>query len=164
MIIRRRKDMKKFLAGKKDNKGFSLVELIVVILIMGIIAVALAPQVMKWVGKSRDSADDNNEATLKSAVSAAVADYMAEYKIENNVTFMVYKDGIKEKGGTNFLKNPEETTNILLQKVLEVMNGDFPTLANKVKSGGNEVEGVFQVTILEGTGQVTIDRVPASSN
>ena len=26
MIIRRRKDMKKFLAGKKDNKGFSLVE------------------------------------------------------------------------------------------------------------------------------------------
>ncbi|MCI5848904.1 MAG: type II secretion system GspH family protein, partial [Lachnoclostridium sp.] len=34
---------------KKNNKGFSLVELIVVVLIMAIIAVALAPQVMKWV-------------------------------------------------------------------------------------------------------------------
>ena len=32
---------------KRNNKGFSLVELIVVILIMAVIAVALAPQVMK---------------------------------------------------------------------------------------------------------------------
>ena len=39
------------------NKGFSLVELIVVVLIMAIIAVALAPQILKWVDNSRVSAD-----------------------------------------------------------------------------------------------------------
>ena len=38
---------------KRNNKGFSLVELIVVILIMAVLAVALAPQVMKWVGNAR---------------------------------------------------------------------------------------------------------------
>ena len=40
--------MKKFLAGKKDNKGFSLVELIVVILIMGIIGVGSAGDEVGW--------------------------------------------------------------------------------------------------------------------
>ena len=45
---------------RKNNKGFSLVELIVVVLIMAIIAVALAPQVMKWVGKSKESTDVSN--------------------------------------------------------------------------------------------------------
>lgn len=67
--------MKKLLAKKKNNKGFSLVELIVVVLIIAIIAVALAPQVMKWVGKSKESVDDNNAASIKSAVLAGVADY-----------------------------------------------------------------------------------------
>lgn len=66
--------MKKLL--KKNNKGFSLVELIVVVLIIGILAVSLAPQVMKWVGRSRVNSDDSNRATLESAVNAAVADFL----------------------------------------------------------------------------------------
>ena len=70
--------MKKFLAGKKDNKGFSLVELIVVILIMAIIAVALAPQVMKWVGKSAQNTDESNAATIKASVQTAVADWISQ--------------------------------------------------------------------------------------
>ncbi len=51
----------------KDNKGFSLVELIVVVLIMGILAVALTPQVLKWVNNSRIA---NDFATMDSVVSA----------------------------------------------------------------------------------------------
>ncbi len=51
---------------RKDNKGFSLVELIVVVLIMAIIAVALAPQILKWVNNSRISSDNN---TMQQVVS-----------------------------------------------------------------------------------------------
>lgn len=51
---------------RKDNKGFSLVELIVVVLIMAIIAVALAPQVLKWVNNSRIANDRNLMDTLVS--------------------------------------------------------------------------------------------------
>ncbi len=62
---------------KKNNKGFSLVELIVVVLIMAIIAVALAPQIMKWVKNSRITADQNAIGNVKAAVQAAVADLQA---------------------------------------------------------------------------------------
>lgn len=53
---------------KKDNKGFSLVELIVVVLIMAIIAVALAPQVTKWVENSRKASDAQNIDTIVGAI------------------------------------------------------------------------------------------------
>ena len=59
---------------KKNNKGFSLVELIVVVLIMAIIAVALAPQVMKWVGKSKTSSDVSNYESIVSNVQLALTE------------------------------------------------------------------------------------------
>ena len=40
-----------------NNKGFSLIELIVVIAIMAILVGAMAPQVTKYIEKSRKSAD-----------------------------------------------------------------------------------------------------------
>lgn len=48
----------------ENNEGFSLVELIVVVLIMAIIATALAPQVMQWVENSRVSADVQTRNTV----------------------------------------------------------------------------------------------------
>ncbi len=62
---------------KKDNKGFSLVELIVVVLIMGILAVALTPQVMKWVNNSRISADTSTLDSVKETVNLALANEKA---------------------------------------------------------------------------------------
>lgn len=67
---------------KKNNKGFSLVELIVVVLIMAIIAVALAPQVMKWVNESRKSAD----ASTYDSVVAAAQDALANENVWKEVT------------------------------------------------------------------------------
>jgi len=59
---------------KMNNKGFSLVELIVVVLIMAIIAVALAPQVMKWVENSRVSTDCTNYESMVENLQLAIAD------------------------------------------------------------------------------------------
>ena len=59
----------------RDDLGFSLVELIVVVLIMALIAVSLAPAVMKWVSNSRITADQNAAGNLKSAVQVAIADF-----------------------------------------------------------------------------------------
>ena len=57
---------------RKDNKGFSLVELIVVVLIMAIIAVALAPQVLRWVDNARKANDLQLMGTIMTACDVAL--------------------------------------------------------------------------------------------
>lgn len=59
---------------KKDNKGFSLVELIIVVAIMAILVGLLAPQYLKYVEKSRKSADAANLDQMVQAVQVYAAD------------------------------------------------------------------------------------------
>ena len=62
---------------KNMNKGFSLVELIIVIAIMAVLVGVLAPQFIKYVESSRQSTDIDTVAEFKSAAEAYVADALA---------------------------------------------------------------------------------------
>ena len=57
---------------KTNNKGFSLVELIIVIAIMAILAGAIAPALIKYIDKSRKSNDVSSAKTIKTAVETAL--------------------------------------------------------------------------------------------
>ena len=59
---------------KKDNKGFTLVELVIVIAILAILVGLLAPQYTKYVEKSRKSADVDNMEEMVKAVQVYAVD------------------------------------------------------------------------------------------
>lgn len=59
---------------KMNNKGFSLVELIIVIAIMAVLIGVLAPQYLKYVEKSRRSADLDSIDSMVNAVTIYSAD------------------------------------------------------------------------------------------
>ncbi len=59
---------------KLNNKGFSLVELIIVIAIMVILVVVFAPQYLRFVNNSRISTDVQTAGNMVTAVEAAIAE------------------------------------------------------------------------------------------
>lgn len=56
------------------NKGFSLVELIIVIAIMAVLVGVLAPQYLKHVQRSRVSTDIQNAEEIATAINVAISD------------------------------------------------------------------------------------------
>lgn len=115
----------KCIMKKMNNKGFSLVELIIVIAIMAILASALAPQLMKYIEKSRVSTDSTTCATIESTVNAALANeeiynYVATKVTSSDFTFIVTAGGaitgddasalaIELKDTLSTLKAPKES-------------------------------------------------------
>lgn len=65
---------------KKDNKGFTLVELVIVVAILAILVGILAPQYTKYVEKSRKAADASNLDNIVTAFKVAASD--TEYTID----------------------------------------------------------------------------------
>ncbi len=62
---------------KKNKKGYTLTELIVVVAILGILAAIATPMVLNQVGKAKDSADAANKKAIQNAYLIGMADASA---------------------------------------------------------------------------------------
>lgn len=63
---------------KMNNKGFSLVELIIVVAIMAILAGVMIPQFVKYLNNSKKSADLSQAESIANAVASLYAEDMTK--------------------------------------------------------------------------------------
>jgi len=66
--------MKRLMKAKKDNKGFTLVELMIVVAIIGILAAIAIPQFSAYRAKAFNSAAESDLKNFSTAMEASQAD------------------------------------------------------------------------------------------
>lgn len=118
---------------KMNNKGFSLVELIIVIAIMAILAAALAPQLIKYLEQSRESTDASACDTIKSCFNAAMSTEKAYKEITGATSGQTVSIDIGAKGVVSTKTNITTTTE--LEKELKSSLADLaaPKASGKTK-------------------------------
>lgn len=87
---------------KMNNKGFSLVELIIVIAIMVILVAVLAPQYLKYVEKSRVSTDVQTTVGFINSLQVLASDPDIDltggtYKVSNSGEDITISDDLHDK-------------------------------------------------------------------
>ncbi len=78
---------------KLNNKGFSLVELIIVIAIMAVLIGVLAPQYMRYVERGRATADRDNIEAVVNAIQVYAVDPAATSRFAGGETVTFRRTG-----------------------------------------------------------------------
>lgn len=141
---------------KKDNKGFSLVELIIVIAIMAILVGIVGTQVIPYIDKSRNAKDVQKlsglctDAMTAYSSNAATLDATSVYTIEIGDSVDVKKGGAADtdttlKGAFEELNGIKKVSDLKLESkagkdVTKVTitcqnTGDMITVTTTLKSG-----------------------------
>ena len=166
--------LKLFNRKKKDNKGFTLVELVVVIAILAILVGLLAPQYTKYVEKARKSSDASNLENMVRAVEVAIADTNEDtrvtagtYTIKINNTYTAGSETTEQAGGTSVTSTDGGNQKNAQAAVAEVLGSKWNETVLKSKNwksdGSNAtspaatIEAVIKV---ETDGSFSVDYKP----
>ncbi len=144
---------------KKDNKGFTLVELVIVIAILAILVGLLAPQYTKYVEKSRKTADASNMDEMVKVVKVYAADPANELPAG---TYKIVISNEKSKGtditaaaleNSSITKPSEEAVNNLKKEMKDsIPNWDKTVTKSKKWAAGAPGAIEADVTVNENGG------------
>ena len=79
---------------KMNNKGFSLIELIIVIAIMAVLVAIIAPNLTKYLGKSKSQTDKTNLDEIKKQFKNAISDAATDEITNVAGTYTVNKNSV----------------------------------------------------------------------
>ena len=141
-------------ANRKNNKGFTLVELIIVVAIIAVLAAVLAPQYIKYIEKSRIGVDESyiSEVAHNVAITAAISEKVAGQTVK--VTFDV--NGKLDVTGASASPSADETAAATYVKaeLLELFPVAVQTFKSKHYTTSTNLTGL--TLTLTTTGSVTI--------
>lgn len=75
----------------RKARGFTLIELMVVIVILGILSAVIAPRIPQFVNKAKEGRTKGNLATLRSTINIYYSDNDGRYPIADPSTLLVPK-------------------------------------------------------------------------
>lgn len=140
---------------KKDNKGFTLVELVIVIAILAILVGILAPQYTKYVEKSRKAADAANLENLVTAVKVAAADDKYDIVDSAPSTYTITIGSTK----TEILKTAGADKSAGIKTALNEFAGTNWE-KTKLKSKAWTDNKIFATIVIDKNGSVTVSYTP----
>lgn len=129
---------------KMNNKGFSLVELIIVIAIMAVLIAVLAPQYMRYVERGRAASDRDNVQAIVSALQVHAVDTLATNPIKAGTITL-------KRGAANTVAF--STLDASFQEALK--NAGIPDPLPALTNQNTFSQVVITVTITDGNVQVT---------
>lgn len=139
---------------KLNNKGFSLVELIIVIAIMAVLIGVLAPQYMKYVERGRVASDNDNILAVEDAIKVLYVDPTNTTKFASGTKVTFASSGVTVTGDTNNAVLAAVKNAGLIQSTETLAN--LPKLTNQNTFTSAEIE----ITITGGNISTKVTRTP----
>ncbi len=94
----------------KNNKGFSLIELIIVIAIMAVLVAIIAPNLTKYLGSSKTKTDQKNADELASQLQTCITEYDTDQSTSLGASIGGGTMNITWSGKTATSSSPADTT------------------------------------------------------
>ena len=137
----------------KEQKGFTLVEMIVVLVIIAILAAITIPALLKYIDKAREKQVVINARTAYLAAETAVSEAYAENITEANTNFTFSnKNTSGESGLAKVQKNANELTGIKYYECdVTVSNWKVTGITYKDKSNDSTVTKTAKMSVASGS-------------
>lgn len=135
---------------KLGNKGFSLVELIVVIAIMAVLVGVLAPTLIRNVEKSRESTDLQTLDSIRSSVSTALSIESVNSQLSGSTSTTLA--AISSASGSTLLGllNSELSDDGVIDASMKSKSGQSGDVTIEIAA-----DGKVTVSVIDGSGVVT---------
>ncbi len=152
------KFFEKVYKARKNNKGFTLVELIIVIAIIAVLAAVLAPRYLQYVERSRQSNDLQVATSIMRAATAAVADPNNNAAPGGTYTFTWSTSG---DAPTLEITDTSANADDILESTAEVMGWEIATggsatgtetivVDDAESAAGNSADFIFTISMTDG--------------
>lgn len=154
---------------KTNNKGFSLIELIIVIAIMAILIAIIAPNLTKYLGKSKEKTDVKNLDEIESTLKTCITDYDMENESllgdsEDNYMILEWNqtDGAKVQATNGTSLSPANSSATLVNNT--TVNPKFEAIVNasiEKEKAKSKKTSKYAIAMIEYTSQgqykITVD-------